>query len=206
MVFASLGVTALSLVVGLLAWLFPVFDGAKSDARRAGESATAGTGDGEPSGGTPRPVEQKAPTSTPTSTPPPTSPSTLTPTPTPTTSEEVDSPSATAVPPALSGRTPEGWAGTWRGSTSDDEELIIVNLRAGREGQAVGTIDWPVSSCKGELTLVAGMTEKLIIHEVITEDPKQTCRSEAQIDFTLRGSTLLLGGSEWGKEATLRRV
>ncbi|MGW1115912.1 hypothetical protein ACWD5B_02210 [Streptomyces tanashiensis] len=183
-VFASLGVTALSIVVGILAWLFPVVDGAKPAERRTSDPAAVGTGGGSPSEGTTPPSEPKAPT----------------------TPRESASPSATPVSPALSGRTPEGWAGTWRGSTSNDEELIIVRLRAGREGQVVGTIDWPVSSCKGELTLVAVMAEKLIIHEVITEDPQQTCRSEAQIDFRLKGATLLLGGSEWGKEAVLRRV
>ncbi|MEU1862592.1 hypothetical protein [Streptomyces gardneri] len=184
-VFASLGVTALGIIVGLLAWLFPVVDGARSDGRRPGDSAAAGTGDGAPSGGTTRPAEPKAPTTTP---------------------EADASSSATPVSPALSGRTPEGWAGKWRGSTSNDEELIIVNLWAGKEGQVVGTIEWPLASCKGELTLLAVMSEKLVVHEVITEDPKETCRAEAQIDFRLKGVTLFLEGSEWGKEATLRRA
>lgn len=81
-----------------------------------------------------------------------------------------------------------------------------MNLWAGKEGQVVGTIEWPLASCKGELTLLAVMSEKLVVHEVITEDPKETCRAEAQIDFRLKGVTLFLEGSEWGKEATLRRA
>ncbi|MFG2984927.1 hypothetical protein ACGFYQ_27335 [Streptomyces sp. NPDC048258] len=184
-VLASLGVTALGIIVGLLAWLFPVADGVKSEGRRSSDAAEAGAGGAAPSGATAQPTEPKVPTATP---------------------EGSASPSAAPVSPALSGRTPEGWAGTWRGSTSDNEELIIVNLRAGKEGQAVGTIEWPVAPCKGELTLLAVIGEKLVIHEVITEDPKATCRAEAKIDFTLKGATLFLGGSEWGKEATLRRA
>ncbi|MCX5409800.1 hypothetical protein OHA37_38880 [Streptomyces sp. NBC_00335] len=159
-------------------------DGVTSEGRRSSDTAEAGAGGGAPSGGTPQPTEPKAPK----------------------TPEGDASLSAAPVSPALSGRTPAGWAGTWRGSTSNDEELIIVNLRAGKEGQAVGTIEWPVAPCKGELTLVAVIGEKLVIHEVITEDPKGTCRAEAKIDFNLKGATLFLGGSEWGKEATLRRA
>ncbi|RSS52595.1 hypothetical protein [Streptomyces sp. WAC01280] len=70
----------------------------------------------------------------------------------------------------------------------------------------MGTIEWPLSSCKGDLTLMAVMEEKVVIHEVITEDPQQRCRTEAQIDFRLKGAALFLDGSDWGKEATLRRV
>ncbi|WP_426402877.1 hypothetical protein ACN9M0_00735 [Streptomyces sp. R-07] len=182
--FASLGVTALGIVVGLLAWLFPVVGGVKAEGGRTSDSVVAGTGGGTRSDGTARPAESK----------------------TPTTPEEKTSPPATPVSPALSGRLPADWAGTWRGSTRDDEELIIVNLRTGKEGQVVGTIHWPLASCQGELTLMAVMTEKVVMHEVITEDPQRRCRTEAQIDFTLKGATLFLDGSEWGKEATLRRA
>ncbi|MGW7307253.1 hypothetical protein ACWGI1_16930 [Streptomyces sp. NPDC054835] len=183
-VFASLGVTALGIVIGILAWLFPVVGGARDGGGRASESAAAGTGGGTPSGGTTQPGEPKAPT----------------------TPGGETSPSTTPVSPALSGRLPADWAGTWRGSTHDDDELIIVNLRTGKEGQVVGTIDWPLASCKGELTLMAVMTEKVVMHEVITEDPQRRCRAEAQIDFTLKGATLFLNGLEWGKEAMLRRA
>ncbi|MER5736909.1 hypothetical protein ABT117_14710 [Streptomyces sp. NPDC002262] len=191
-IFVSLGVTGLGVLVGLLAWLFPVAGGAEPEARRSGGAAGSGTREGE-AARTGTPTVPASTTSMPADSPPARSPS-------------AESPSAASLPPALSGRTPEGWAGTWRGSTSSGEELIIVKLRAGSEGQPVGTIEWPVSSCRGELTLLAVMEEKLVVHEVITRDPEERCREEAQIDFVLVGDALLLGGAEWGKNATLQRV
>ncbi|MFJ7205690.1 hypothetical protein ACIQWR_19410 [Streptomyces sp. NPDC098789] len=182
--FASLGVAALGTVVGLLAWLFPVVGGVKAEGGRASESTAAGTGGGTRSEGTARPAESK----------------------TPTMPGERTSPPPTPISPALSGLLPADWAGTWRGSTRNDDELIIVSLRTGKEGQVVGTIDWPLTSCKGELTLMAVMTEKVVMYEVMTENPRQRCRTGLQIDFTLKGTTLVLNGAEWGKEATLRRA
>ncbi|MFI5983034.1 hypothetical protein ACIBEA_19445 [Streptomyces sp. NPDC051555] len=183
-VFASLGVAALGIVVGLLAWLFPVVSGVEAEGGRAGGSTAAGTGGGTRSEGTARSTEARTPAAP----------------------GERTSPPPTPTSPALSGRLPADWAGTWRGSTRNDSELIIVSLRTGKEGQVVGTIDWPLGPCRGELTLMAVMTEKVVMHEVITEDPQRKCRAEAQIDFALKGATLFLDGSDWGKEATLRRA